>query len=204
MDLTREQQLDMHRRMVRIRLFEEAAGRLAESGQDARLPAPLRRPGGRRRRRVRGAARRRPDHLDPPRPRPPRRQGRRLPADDGRADGQGDRLLQAARAGRCTSTTSSLGMLGANGIVGAGVADRRRRRVRQQVPRHRPGRGGVLRRRRDQHRRLPRGGQHGVRAAPAGRVRLREQRVRRVHADATRRWRSPTSSTAPPATACPA
>ena len=88
----------MHRSMVRIRLFEEAAGQADGERQDARLPAPLRRPGGGRRRRVRGAARRRPHHLDPPRPRPPRRQGRRLHADDGRADGQGHRLLQ--RQGR--------------------------------------------------------------------------------------------------------
>lgn len=33
MDLTPEVQLDLHRRMVRIRLFEEAAGRLAESNK---------------------------------------------------------------------------------------------------------------------------------------------------------------------------
>lgn len=33
MELTNETQLDLHRRMVRIRLFEEAAGRLAESNQ---------------------------------------------------------------------------------------------------------------------------------------------------------------------------
>ena len=53
MELSREVQMDLHRRMVRIRLFEEAAGRLAESGEAARLPPPLRRRGGRRRRRVR-------------------------------------------------------------------------------------------------------------------------------------------------------
>lgn len=33
MELTNEVQLDLHRRMVRIRLFEEAAGRLAESNK---------------------------------------------------------------------------------------------------------------------------------------------------------------------------
>ena len=38
MELTREAQMDLHRRMVRIRLFEEAAGRLAEA---ARLPGFL-------------------------------------------------------------------------------------------------------------------------------------------------------------------
>ena len=35
MQLSRDAQMDLHRRMVRIRLFEEAAGRLAES---AKLP----------------------------------------------------------------------------------------------------------------------------------------------------------------------
>jgi len=38
MELTREVQMDLHRRMVRIRLFEEAAGRLAEA---AKLPGFL-------------------------------------------------------------------------------------------------------------------------------------------------------------------
>ncbi len=38
MELTNEKQLDLHRRMVRIRLFEEAAGRLMES---SRLPGFL-------------------------------------------------------------------------------------------------------------------------------------------------------------------
>jgi len=38
MELSREVQLDLHRRMVRIRLFEEAAGRLAEA---AKLPGFL-------------------------------------------------------------------------------------------------------------------------------------------------------------------
>ena len=38
MELTHDQQMDLHRRMVRIRLFEEAAGRLAEA---AKLPGFL-------------------------------------------------------------------------------------------------------------------------------------------------------------------
>jgi len=38
MDISTDVQMDLHRRMVRIRLFEEAAGRLAESN---RLPGFL-------------------------------------------------------------------------------------------------------------------------------------------------------------------
>jgi pyruvate dehydrogenase E1 component alpha subunit len=33
MELSTELQMDLHRRMVRIRLFEEAAGRLAEANK---------------------------------------------------------------------------------------------------------------------------------------------------------------------------
>ena len=133
MDLSKEVLIDMHRRMVRIRLFEEAAGRLAEA---AKLPGFLHLYVGEEAVAAgvcASAERRRPDHLDPSRSRPPRRQGRRLQADDGRADGQVDRLLQGQgrvdahlrprarharrqRHRRCR------------------FADRRRRGVRQQVP----------------------------------------------------------------------
>ena len=204
MHLTTDVQMDLHRRMVRIRLFEEAAGKLAEAARAARLPAPVRRRGGRRGRRVRGVERRRPDHLDPSRARPPRRQGRRLQPDDGRADGQGHRLLQGQgrvdahlrprprharrqRDRRCR------------------LADRRRRRRSPtSTARQRPGGGGVLRRRRHQHRRLPRGRQHGVRAASCPSCSsARTTSTASSHHEA-RRWRSPTSSIVPPATACPA
>ena len=47
--------------------------------------------------------------------------------DGGRADGQARRASARARAARCTSPTSSKGMLGANGIVGGGYPARLRR-----------------------------------------------------------------------------
>ena len=50
-------------------------------------------------------------------------------------------------------------------------------------PPHGPGHGVLLRRRRDQHRRVPRGGQPGRGVAAAGRVRVREQLVHGVHPD---------------------
>ena len=181
MQLSTDVQMDLHRRMVRIRLFEEAAGKAGRGGTTARVPAPLRRRGSGRLRCVRGAERRRPHHLDAPRPRPPRRQRWRLRPDDGRADGQVDRLLQGqgrvdahqrSRRSACSVRTAS----------SAPVPHRGRRGVRQQVPQAGPGRRHVLRRRRHQHRRVPRGRQHGLRVEAARRVRVREQRVRRVHA----------------------
>ena len=108
--------LDLHRRMVRIRLFEEEAGRLMEGGPAARLPAPLRRPGGVRRGRHGEPARRRRHHLHAPRPRPRRREGRRPQVHVRRAVRQGHRLLQGPRrqhahqrpvASACSARTAS-------------------------------------------------------------------------------------------------
>ena len=158
--------------------------RLADgAGQDARLPAPLRRPGSGRRRRVRSVARRRLPHVDAPWSRPSRRQGRRPAAHDGRADGQGDRLLR--RQGRVDAHQRPV----ARDARGqrrrrSRRPDRRRGGVPQQVRRLRPGLGGVLRRRRHEHRSVSRSCQHGLCAASAGRVRVRTQQVRRVHPDA--------------------
>ncbi len=62
-------------------------------------------------------------------------------------------------------------------------ADRGRSRLVGAVPRLRPGGGLLLRRRRDEHRRVPRGAEPGRRLEGAGRLRLREQPVHGVHAD---------------------
>ena len=180
MELSTELQMDMHRRMVRIRLFEEAAGKLAEA---AKLPGFLHLYVGQEAVAAGVCAaldRRRPDHLDAPRARPSRRQGWPVQRDDGRTHGQVDRLLQGqgwldahleprrrhARRERHRRSRRT---------------DRRRRRVRQQVQGQRQRGRPVLRRRLHQHRRLPRSRQHGVRAQAPGGVRVREQRVRRVH-----------------------
>ena len=53
--------------------------------RDRRRHPRVRRPGGGRDRRVRGASADDVDHVDPPRPRPRDREGRRRPPDDGRA-----------------------------------------------------------------------------------------------------------------------
>ena len=75
-------------------------------------------------------------------------------------------------------------------------ADRAGRGVVGPVPQVRPGRGLLLRRRDDEHRRVPRGAEHGRGLEGAGRLRLREQPVHGVHADRRRdrraRGRPPT------------
>ena len=62
-------------------------------------------------------------------------------------------------------------------------ADRRRCGLGRPGAGQRPGRGVLLRRRRHQHRRVPRGAQPGRGVEAAGRVRVREQPLHGVHAD---------------------
>ena len=74
--------------------------------------------------------------------------------------------------------------------------DRQRPRARGPDGRPRPGDGRELRRRRQQHRRLPRGPEHGRRVEAARRLRVPEQPVRRAHAAAGGHRRSPASRSA--------
>ena len=71
------------------------------------------------------------------------------------------------------------GMLGANGIVGGGYPARLRCRADREDPRQRRGRGLLLRRRRREPGDVPREREPGRDLEAAGRVRLREQRLRR-------------------------
>ena len=162
---------------VRDRGRQAAGGRAA-----AGLPAPVRRAGGGRGRRDGDAHRRRPDHLHPPRPRARGGQGRATSGRCSPSCSGASTATAVAAAAACTSTTCRSACSGANGIVGGRAADRRRRRLRELVPRRRRHRDDLLRRRRQQHRDLPRGGQHGGGPQAPDRLRLREQRLRRVHA----------------------
>ena len=123
----------------------------------------------------------RPDRLHAPRPRSRHRQGTGHPHDDGRAAGQGDRRLPRPRR------------LDAHGRPEPGQPGRKRRGGRRAAavgrrrPEHedegrRPGRALLLRRRRLERGRLPRERQHGCDLEAAGRLHLREQPVRHVHA----------------------
>ena len=111
------------------RLRGGGAARSYRGRRDRREPAPLARAGGRRGRRLRRAARRRPHHHDAPRPRPLPRQGRRPRADVRRALRARGRLLPGAAAARCTSPTRAAGSSAPTAIVGGSFAARRRRGV---------------------------------------------------------------------------
>ena len=88
------------------------------------------------------------------------------------------RRLASARSGR-------------NAIVGAAPADRLRRGARGAAPRHATtSRVVLLRRRRGEQRRLPRGAEHRRGLEAAGGLRLREQPLRRVLARSRRPRRS--------------
>ena len=132
-------------------------------------------------------------HREPPsRPRPLHRQGR------------APRPMMAELMGRVTGYCGGLGgsmhvadlarnILGANGIVGAGMPLSVRRRARDPAARRRPGGRRVLRRRRQQPGHLSRMPQSRRGLEAAGAVRVREQPVRAVappcrHTTSIDRW----------------
>ena len=102
-------------------------------------------------------------------------------------DGGASRELMGRTSGCCGGVGGSMhltdfsrGLIGAFAIVGAGLSGRRRRGAVGEAARHRRGRAGVLRRRRHEHRHLPRGAEHGRGLEGARRLRDREQPLRRV------------------------
>ena len=171
--------------MIRIRAFEEQANS-STPREDARPHPPLRRRGGRRRRRLLGAPPRRHDHLDPPRPRPLPREGRRARPDVLPSCSARRRLLprqgrlDAHRRPRATATSARTRSSAASAGIATGAA------FSAQAARHRPGRGLLLRRGRARPGPALRGDEHGRALEAAGHLRLREQPVQRVHALSTR------------------
>src|SRR6266545_6079493 len=147
-------------------------------------------PGGGRGRRQRRAPPRRLRVRHLPGPPPRHRQGRQPRGLPCRADEPGHRPLR--RQGRLHAPHHGLAQHARL------LRDRRRPppdRLRRglvgQAPGHRAGRRRLLRRRRHQHRRLPRGPQPGRRLAAAGAVHLREQPLHGVHLDPGRDRRGP-------------
>ena len=88
-----------------------------------------------------------------------------------------------AKGGSMHLTQADHGMLGSYAIVGAHLPDGQRRRLVREAQGYDAGRRRVLRRRRDQHRRLPRGAQPGRDLEAAGDLRVREQPLHGVHPD---------------------
>ena len=98
----------------------------------------------------------------------------------GRAVRQGRRVQR--RQGRLDAPVRRLARLpGRPRHRGRPHPARDRHGLRRQVPRHRPGRGLLLRRGRGQQRRLPRGAQHGRALEAARDLHLREQPLRHGH-----------------------
>ena len=158
-----------------------ARQRALHDGEDAGPRPPLQRRGGGRRRRLRGAAARRLHHEHPPRARALPGQGRRHRPHVRRAARPRGRLLP--RQGR----------LDAHRRPAERQPRRQRDRRRQRGHRHRrgavgadarerAGRGLLLRRGRARPGPALRGHEHGLALEAAGRLRLREQPLQRVHA----------------------
>ena len=179
----KEQMLGLYRQMLEIRRCEEQLARLHQTGSS---PAPAIPTSARRRSRRRSArtcARRHGDE-HAPRPRPRARQGRAAARADRRTVRQGDGLLARARRQHAP--------LQARGRHARHERHRRAehpdgggRGLHLHAEEVRSGRRRLLRGRRGQQRRLPRGAEPGHRLGPAGALRLREQPVRDRSAFAT-------------------
>ena len=150
-------------------------------GRDPRDDAPVPGAGGGRGRRLRRARAHRLDHLDAPAARARAREGRERARGDGGAVRQGDRLLPRPR--RLHAPRRPGRRHAPRDRHRRGRQHRRHRpRARLQAPPQRPGRRLLLRRGSGERGRLPRGPQLRRRPAAAGRLRLREQPLRRLDA----------------------
>ena len=120
MQMSRDTLRTAYRQMRTIRAFEDAVNRAFSNGE---IPGFVHLYGGQEACAV-GVCM----HLDdrdyigshPSRPRPLHRQGLRYRRHDGRRSSARQAASAAAKAARCTSPTSTKGMLGANAIVGGG------------------------------------------------------------------------------------
>ena len=157
-----ETALGIYRTMAECRAFETRAQELFFEGLVRGTTHLGVGPGGGRRRRRGGHAQRRLDVLHLPRPQPHAGPRRADGADPRRAVRARDR--PPGRQGRVDAP--DLGRARRDGQLRdrrRPPADRARGRLVRPVPRDRAGRGLLLRRRDDEHRRVPRGAQHGRR-----------------------------------------
>ena len=98
--------------------------------------------------------------------------------------------LMGGKGGSMHLTSVEHGVMGSYAIVGAHLPIAVGAAWSAQYRGTRPGGGLLLRRRDDEHRRVPRGAEPGRRVEGAGRLRLREQPVHGVHAPSARSPRS--------------
>ncbi len=176
-----ERLTDAFATMVLIRRYEEHLYQLFLQGHRARHAASMPGAGSGRGRRLLGAPARRPDLQHAPAGRTSDRQGRFAERDHRRDLGKGDRLRR--RQGRPDASCRFLRRRhGLQRHRRRQHSDRDGKRHGVPSPRARPRRGELLRRRRLEYRRLPRGPEPRGGAEGAGGLRLREQSLRRLDA----------------------
>ena len=179
--LSEDRLRDFLREMLLIRRFEEKVEERFRAGELPGLPARRDRPGGGRGRRLRGDGGRRRLRLDPSRARPHARARNASERADGGAVREARGLLARLRRLDAPLRRRARQPRRERGRRRR-AAGARRRRARVQAARRAARRGRVLRRRRHQHRHLPRVAQPGAALEDEDAVRLREQRVGRVDA----------------------
>ena len=178
-----EQALRLLATMWRIRLFEERVG-----AAQARRRGPRPDPPERRARRASPPAvctQLRDDdavYSRPPGARARDREGRAARPRDGRADGPRRRAVPRASAARCTSSTSSTASWARPGVVGGNIPIALGSALAARLRGDDCGRGRLLRRRRGAGGPLQRDGQPRDALGAAADPRVREQRLRGVHA----------------------
>ena len=91
--------------------------------------------------------------------------------------------LLGGKGGSMHLTDVKKGAMGSYAIIGAHLPVAAGAAWSAQYPRHRAGRGVLLRRRHHQHRRVPRGAQFFRGMEAAGDLRVREQSLHGIHAD---------------------
>ncbi len=177
---------DVQKRIYALMVLMKAADdRLSQGHRHRRVHVrvlAVARAGGHRRRDGRDAARRRPAGHHLPRTARPDRQ-RRSAGRDLRRDDGAHRRREPRQGRHHAHRQTRSGRDALDGNRRRGAARRRRAGDGRQAQGPRPRHGGELRRRRDEHRVVPRGGEHGRAVGPADGVRLPEQPVRGDDAD---------------------
>ena len=172
--------LELLERMILIREFEEGVKFLFLEGT---MPGTIHQCQGQEATAVGVCAAlrgRRFHHLHLPRPRPRPGEGARRSRSCSSSSSARRPAAARARADRCTSATWTRGMVPGIAIVGGGIPLAAGMALAFKMQKSRSGRRLLLRRRRRGRGGLPRGRQPGRHLGPAGRLRLREQPLRRL------------------------